>query len=86
MPKDAMLTERSKSGLNESCKLTHVQKDGSLQKFCDTKITGFVGFKKRMELSLEAVQGGPNKEQQSPNNYNSRSATQNGSGSKTNYT
>ncbi len=51
------MTERSKSGLNESCKLTHVQRDGSLQKYCDAKITGFVGFKKRMELSLEAVQG-----------------------------
>lgn len=81
------MTERSKSGLNESCKLTHVQKDGSLQKYCDAKITGFVGFKKRMELSLEAVQGPqPSaKGLQSPNNYNSRSVTQNGSGSKTNY-
>lgn len=75
MPKDALLTERSKGGMNESCKLTHVQRDGSLQKYCDAKITGFVGFKKRMELSLEAVQGGPTKELYSPNNYNSRSVT-----------
>lgn len=81
-----IVTERSKSGLNESCKLTHVQRDGSLQKYCDAKITGFVGFKKRMELSLEAVQV-PIKELLSPNNYNSRSVTQNnGSGRKVNYT
>ena len=30
-----------------------VSKDGSLPRYCDATITGFVGFKKRMELCIE---------------------------------
>jgi hypothetical protein len=40
-----------------------VSKDGSLPRYCDATITGFVGFKKRMELSLE----GGDQHSKSPN-------------------
>ena len=47
-------TARSKSGLNNKCTQSLVARDGSLPRYCDSTVTGFVGFKKRMELSLEA--------------------------------
>jgi hypothetical protein len=37
----------------DSCMQSKVQYDGSLPKYFDPKITGFVSFKRRMELSIE---------------------------------
>ena len=40
--------------MNNKCSQSIVARDGSLPRYCNSTITGFVGFKKRMELSLEA--------------------------------